>query len=208
MSILRRWVAGSILAIAVILLAGWLLGVQPALVALAAAESERESVKVLNQSYEVSLADLRTLSEDLPALEDQRELSRTEIPDGPELSDLLGQLNDLAVTAGVSIIEVTANTPVVVGPELVGSTGVTDLVAIPVQISATGAASALDQFLRNAQFGPRLIYVSRVTQTEEAGFGQVTLEGFVFVLPPEGAGVPTVDDEFLGDSESEGEPAP
>lgn len=208
MSILRLWVIGSVVAAILILALGWFLGVQPRLAEAGAAELERRSVAETNAGYEATLVELRELSANLPALQRDLDAIRVEIPDAPELSTLLGQLNEIAVAAGVSINEVTANTPQLVEPALLEPLGVSDLVAIPVQISALGSTEGLSAFLRNAQFGPRLMFVSSFTTSDDAESGRVSLTGFIFVLPEEGAVLPSVEEGAVEGADPAGTPTP
>lgn len=208
MSILRLWVIGSVVVAILILALGWFLGVQPRLAEAGAAELERRSVAETNAGYEATLVELRELSANLPALQRDLDAIRVEIPEAPELSTLLGQLNEIAVAAGVSINEVTANTPQLVEPALLEPLGVSDLVAIPVQISALGSTEGLSAFLRNAQFGPRLMFVSSFTTSDDAESGRVSLTGFIFVLPEEGAVLPSVEEGAVEGADPAGTPTP
>lgn len=191
MSILRLWVIGSAFVAVLILLAGWFLGVQPRLAEASSAGAERQSVATINAEYEAVLVELRELSENLPALQSDLDAIRVEIPQEPELPDLLGQLNELAVASGVTLNEVTTEPPQLVPAELLEPVGVTDLVGIPVRISALGPPEGLAQFMKAAQFGPRLMWVGRFSTGDDADTGRVTLEGIIFVLPEEGAVLPT-----------------
>lgn len=208
MSILRLWVIGSVVVAILILALGWFLGVQPRLAEAGAAELERRNVAETNAAYEATLVELRELSANLPALQRDLDAIRVEIPEAPELSTLLGQLNEIAVAAGVSINEVTANTPQLVEPALLEPLGVTDLVAIPVQISALGSTEGLSAFLRNAQFGPRLMFVSTFTTSDDAESGRVSLTGFIFVLPEEGAVLPSVEEGAVEGADPAGTSTP
>lgn len=207
MSILRLWVIGSVFVAALLLLAGWFLGVQPRLGEVAAATSERQTVETINAEYEAVLVELRELSENLPALESELEQIQVEVPQVPELATLLGQLNALAEASGVELNEVTADTPVLIEPTLLEPLGVTDLVGIPVRVSALGAPEGLTQFLKAAQFGPRLMWVGRFSTGDDAESGRVTLEGYVFVLPEEGATLPSVDDGVVDPSAAPVDPS-
>lgn len=194
MSILRLWVIGSAFVAVLILLAGWFLGVQPRLTEVGAATVERLNVAATNDEYEAVLVELRELSENLPALESELAAIRVELPDEPGLPELLGQLNELAVGSGVTLNEVTTEPPRLIVSEATEALGITDLVAIPVRISALGPPEGLAQFMKAAQFGPRLLWVGRFSTGDDADTGRVTLEGLIFVLPEEGAALPAVDD--------------
>lgn len=194
MSILRLWVIGSAFVAVLILLAGWFLGVQPRLAEASAAGAERQGVATTNAQYEAVLVELRELSENLPALQSDLEAIRVEIPQEPELPDLLGQLNELAVASGVTLNEVTTDPPQLVPAALLEPLGVTDLVGIPVRVSALGPPEGLAQFMKAAQFGPRLMWVGRFSTGDDADTGRVTLEGLIFVLPEEGEVLPMAEE--------------
>lgn len=193
MSVLRLWVIGSAFAAALLLLAGWFLGVQPRLAEVNAANVERQNVASINAQYEAVLVELRALSENLAALESDLAAIRVEIPQEPELPALLGQLNELAVASGVTLNEVSTEPPQLVPEELLAPLGVTDLVGIPVRVSALGTPEGLAKFMKAAQFGPRLMWVGRFSTGDDGGTGRVTLEGIIFVLPEEGAALPSVE---------------
>ena len=194
MSILRLWVIGSAFVAVLILLVGWFLGVQPRLAEASAAGAERQTVATTNAQYEAVLVELRELSENLPALQSDLDAIRVEIPQEPELPDLLGQLNELAVASGVTLNEVTTDPPQLVPAALLEPLGVTDLVGIPVRVSALGPPEGLAQFMKAAQFGPRLMWVGRFSTGDDADTGRVTLEGIIFVLPEEGAALPMAEE--------------
>lgn len=191
MSILRMWVIGAVLLSIVILGLGWLLGISPRLADAATADEERQNVELVNVGYEATLLELRELSENLPALQAELDGLRQEIPELPELSTLLGQLNDLAEASGVQINEITANPPVLFPEELLEGSGVDFLVAVPVRVSAEGPSAGLGEFLSSVQFGTRLYLVEQFTLADDVDAGRVDLQGFVFVLPEEGATLPT-----------------
>lgn len=191
MSILRIWVAGAIIVSLIILGLGWLIGVSPRLADAARADQDRQGVELVNVGYEATLLELQELSARLPELEAQLEDIRVELPIEPELSELLGQLNALAEAAGVSLVEVTASPPVLYPPDLLEGTGVSGLVALPVTIRASGEGTAIDDFIREVQFGPRLLLVERFDLTDDPVAGSVTIQGFIFVLPEDGATLPT-----------------
>ncbi|MFN3707724.1 type 4a pilus biogenesis protein PilO [Microcella sp.] len=191
MSTLRMWVIGAVVVSLVIAGLGWTLGVSPRLDDAARADSERQNVELVNVGYEATLQELRQLSENLPALESELDAIRREIPEGPELSALLGQLNALAESAGVEISQITADPPLLFPAEIVEEFGVTGLVAVPVRVSATGDPIGLSDFLRSVQFGTRLFLVEQFTLSESGDSGAVSLQGFVFVIPPAGTALPT-----------------
>jgi Tfp pilus assembly protein PilO len=191
MSVLRIWVAGATVVSLVILGFGWLVGVSPRLAEAARADADRQGVELINAGYEATLIELQALSVRLPELQAQLTDLSAQIPTDPELSPLLGQLNALAGAAGVTLVEVTASPPVLFPPDLLAGTGVTELVALPVTIRVTGEGTTVDSFIRQVQFGLRLLLVERFDLTDDPVNASVTLQGLIFVLPKAGAILPT-----------------
>lgn len=183
MSILRLWVIGSVLLVLLIGGLGWALGVAPKLSEAAAADDERREVELVNAGYEATLVRLRALSEELPSLQRELDELRIGIPERAEIDILLGQLNGLAEAAGVTITSVTANPPQLVDASEPESAAITDLVSIPIEVSVAGPSAGLSQFIREAQFGPRLFFVSSVDLKEDNESGQLVVSGLIYVLP-------------------------
>lgn len=204
MSTLRLWVLGSVLASIVIIALAWFIGVSPRLAEVAAADDERQSVETVNAGYEATLLELQQLSEQLPALTSELETLQTSIPERPELSSLLGELNALAEASGVFLESVVASEPALFPQETLEGSGVDALVVLPVAIRATGAGTALDGFVRAVQFSERLILVTGLELSEDPVAGSVAITGLIFVLPPAGAALPT--EEATGEAPTDGAP--
>lgn len=204
MSTLRLWVIGAVLASVVIVALGWFLGVSPRFAEVASAGEERQSVETINVGYEATLIELQQLSSELPALSAELEALRLSIPADPALSPLLGELNALAEASGVFLDQVIASPPALFPEENLEGSGVSGLVVLPVTIEASGPGTALDAFVEQVQFGERLILVTSIDLTEDPVSGSVVLTGFIFVLPPDGAALPT--EEATGESPTDGAP--
>lgn len=204
MSTLRLWVIGAVLASVVIIALGWFLGVSPRLAEVASAEAERQSVETINVGYEATLIELQQLSAELPALSAELDALRLSIPADPALSPLLGELNALAESSGVFLDQVVASPPALFPEENLEGSGVIGLVVLPVTIEASGPGTALDSFVEQVQFGERLILVTSIDLTEDPVSGSVILTGFIFVLPPDGAALPT--EEATGEAPTDGAP--
>jgi Tfp pilus assembly protein PilO len=183
----RRLVATSLALIIAVLAAGWFYGVAPALDQARADASEREAVAALNISYEERLVKLREIADNIATAEEELALRRVQIPEDLDVSTYLGQLDALALQSGVVLTGVTANPAQAVDPDLLIPIGISDLVAVPVTITASGTLESLSQFLRAAQFGPRLLFVSRFTLSDLVADGSIKLDGFIFALPPASA---------------------
>lgn len=190
MSILRLWVIGSAFVAVLIVALGWFLGISPRLTEASTAASEQRSVEQINSTYEATLAELRTLTDDLPTFRRELEAIRTAIPTDASVSTLLGQLTALADQSGVIITAVEAGAPALVsGSEEAGL----NLVGVPISVTVTGPTERFPEFARAVQRGPRLMLVPNFSFTEEGPASESTLRGFIFVLPGEGAPLPEVD---------------
>lgn len=196
MSILRLWVIGAAFVAVLVVALGWFLGIAPRLTEAAVADAERRSVEQINTTYEATLAELRTVTDDLPTFRDQLEVLRTAIPTDASVSTLLGQLTQLADQSGVIITAVEVGQPALVtGADEAGL----NLVGVPVSITVTGPTDRFPEFARAVQRGPRLMLVPSFSFTEEGPASESTLRGFIFVLPGEGAPLPTVDGSVTGE---------
>jgi hypothetical protein len=60
-----------------------------------------------------------------------------------------------------------------------------------VTIRVTGEGTTVDSFIRQVQFGLRLLLVERFDLTDDPVNASVTLQGLIFVLPKAGAILPT-----------------
>lgn len=191
MSILRLWVIGSVFVAVLVVAVGWFLGVSPRLAEASTSNLERRSVEQLNAGYEATLVELRALTEDLPSIQRELDAIRTAIPTDASVSTLLGQLNGLAEAAGVTLTSVEATQPALVsGAEETGL----NLVAVPITITVAGPTDRFPEFARAVQNGPRLMLVPNFSFTEEGPASSATLRGFIFVLPGEGAALPSAED--------------
>lgn len=204
MSTLRIWILGVVVVAIAIIGLGYFLGIAPRLADAAAADAERQNVEIVNAGYEATLVELQALAENLPALEAELADLRVSIPDEPGLSPLLGQLSALAAAAGVELNDVTASPPALFPAEALEGFPIDALVVLPVSISATGTDVALSDFLESVQFGDRLVLVEQFDISGAPDSSRVTIQGFVFVVPPEGASLPT--EEATGEAPADGAP--
>lgn len=196
---------------------GWVLGIEPRLTEARLADDERAGVQELNVSYERTLGTLRELDEDLPALTKQRDELRAALPTDAEVSTLLGQLNALAAENSVALNSITAGVPAafelaepVAAPapvpvegdepvagepaaEVAPATAIpANFVSVPITVIAKGDAAKVLEFVESVQYGTRLFYVDALTVTYDGSGGEVTIDGFVYVLTDAS---PTADTE-------------
>ena len=107
----RWWSAGAVLVMAVLVVLGWFLGIDPRLAEARSADNERVGVEALNATYEQKLVKLEQVDKNLPALTAQLDKLNAALPPDAQVSTLLGQLNALAAESGVELTSITAGVP-------------------------------------------------------------------------------------------------
>jgi len=208
MTTTKWWTAGAVVLMLVIMALGWVLGVEPRLTEARAADDERAGVQELNASYERTLVTLQELNENLPELKNQRDELRAALPTDAEVATLLGQLNELAADNSVALNSITAGVPAafelaetvaapvtpapvegeepVAGEAVAAATPATEIpanfVSVPITVIAKGDAAQVLEFVESVQYGTRLFFVDALTVTYDGSGGEVTIDGFVFVL--------------------------
>jgi len=204
MTTTRWWITGAVLAMAVIVALGWVLGFEPRLSEARAADDERAQVEAVNASYEGVLVNLEKLNEDLPALTRELDGLRAALPSNAQVSTLFGQLNVLAARSGVALTAITAGVPAsfasgepvaeapaapAEGEEAVAPVEeepapatLENFVSVPISVTATGEQAGVLEFVELVQFGTRLFLVEGLTVVNDEEGGTVTIEGMVYVL--------------------------
>lgn len=107
----RIWVIGSVLVMVVVLVLGWIVGIQPQLAATAAANDQRASVEQTNVMQEAALAKLKEDFAGIDALKDELASLSQSVPTGTEAPAFINQLDALAIAHGVTLKGVTMADP-------------------------------------------------------------------------------------------------
>ncbi|WP_460801899.1 hypothetical protein [Microbacterium sp. GXF6406] len=171
---------------AIILAAGWFVGMKPQLDRMGEANKQTENARQIN---DVQAAKNAALAEDHKRLDEykaQITATQAEIPQTRSQQGLVDQINAAADNADVmmrsltfdSTIRYTPPTGVTIAPVSSG-----DLVAVTVSISAEGDRERLEDFAARLQASKRLVTVvdSIYTGPEDA---VLTLNGITWVLQP------------------------
>ncbi|WP_298041234.1 hypothetical protein [uncultured Microbacterium sp.] len=171
---------------AIILAAGWFVGIKPQIDRMGEANSQTENARQIN---DVQAAKNAALAEDHKHLEEYKSqiaATQNEIPQTRSQQALFDQISAAADNANVTMTSVTFDTPlgytaptgVAIAPVTSGS-----LVAVSVSISATGDREQLEDFVSRLQASKRLVTVidSIYTGPEEA---ILILNGSTWVLQP------------------------
>lgn len=211
MNLTRIWIGAGALAIVAVLAGGWFLGVSPLLTQASTNDADRASVLSLNQAQEAQLVVLAEQTKKWDSIERDRAQLQSAIPADPGMPALVGEISTLAATSGVEvtsfstsdaqILDGTVTQPATdpaaaatpadnaataadAAPAPAAPSG-SGLVAVPVELAASGSTEALLGFLSGLQHGERLLLVSGMNLAgSDSGAGQsLAVSGYVFVLP-------------------------
>ncbi len=108
----RIWTAATVGIMVVLVAAGWLIGIQPALSAAASADSQRTSVETQIASQQATISALEAEQRKLPSLKKAYALLQKSVPGEADASGFIKNLDALAVAAGVQILGFTVSEPV------------------------------------------------------------------------------------------------
>lgn len=182
----RLWMIGSVLVMAVVLVGGALLGLQPQLAAAAAANEQRISVEASNAGQAAVLAQLKKDFEGIDALKAELAPLSASVPSGTRMPAFVKQLDALAgmtqVTLdGFTVSEATPYAPVeapaatVADPAAAAAAPPTDAAAVPTagvppvrneQITADNFASMAVTVTVSGSYGNALNFVNGLQNGE------------------------------------------
>lgn len=103
----RIWMIGSVLVMAVLVLAGWFLGVQPQLAAAQLASQDRAGVETINAAHAATLAKLKKDFEDIGTLKNELAPLTASVPNNPEAPAFVKQVDALVGQTGVKLEGIT-----------------------------------------------------------------------------------------------------
>lgn len=199
----RLFVIGAALAIAVIVLFGWTVGVQPQLAAAVAADQESKAVQVKNAASADVLAGLKKDFANLGQLKKQRDDLRKAVPSGHDMSAFIGEIHSLEVGRGVTLTSLTVTDgQAYVPPKSAAPAAATKTAApapspaattppapdgfivMPIQLSVTGPYVKVLDFVQGMQTGTRLVLVTAFSSSAAGPSKDVTasIGGFAYVL--------------------------
>lgn len=101
----RLWVIGSVLVMALILVGGWVVGVQPQLAAIAEADTQKAAVEETNARNLRVLEQLKKDSADLPKLRTKLAALAESVPEGSSIPTFTSQLNALYSSSNVICVD-------------------------------------------------------------------------------------------------------
>lgn len=113
----RLWIIGSVLVMVVVVVLGWLVGIQPQLDAISADAEEQATVEVTNAGHAALLAKLKEDFKDIDKLNAELASLDASVPAGTEIPAFVDQLDALAVgtqviLSGITVADAQPYTPV------------------------------------------------------------------------------------------------
>jgi hypothetical protein len=115
----RLWVIGAVLAMVVIAVLGWIVGVQPQLTSAATSAAQTMTVDATNSRYQATLDKLKADHEKLPELQQQLAALTASVPASTDSSSFVKELNEIAAAHGVTITSLTFSDAVGYKPPVV-----------------------------------------------------------------------------------------
>ena len=164
------WIALAV-AIAVVLMFTWLVGVSPRLTHIKEADAQTAQIDANNKKTRDEIETLRVASETVSLQKDRLRQLQRQIPDGYNQQALIDSLNGAADGAGVSIKSVTfdSTSEAEVPPDMQGTIKAGLLVQVPVTITASGSYDAMRNFVAGIQNINRIIIPEDVSYTLDKG---------------------------------------
>lgn len=101
----RLWLIASVLVMALVLVGGWIVGVQPQLAGIADSEAQTAAVDATNEQNARVVAKLKKDSENLPALKAKLAELAASVPQGSDIPPFIDQLNALYSSSGVLCVD-------------------------------------------------------------------------------------------------------
>ncbi len=101
----RLWLIASVLVMALVLVGGWFVGVQPQLAGIADSEAQTAAVEATNEQNARVVAQLKKDSENLPALKAKLAELAASVPQGSDIPPFVDQLNALYSSSGVVCVD-------------------------------------------------------------------------------------------------------
>lgn len=193
----RLWLLGTVAAVAVIVVLGWLLGVSPKLASADLAAAEQATVDQGNLIQQAELEQLRQKNEEIDVLRAEVDVLRKGIPGSVLSEDFVDDLVSKAASTGVNVTRISLSEPAPWGAslEVEGgsstaedegsaappvSTATDGVFTVAVTIDVTGPPEAVIAFSRLAQEGDRLLLVDNFSYAGDPEL-KATLTGYTFV---------------------------
>lgn len=157
----------AVLAMVVVALAGFFVGVQPHLAQAATDRDEQTSVDATNQTTAAELARLQERAKSLPALKAELAKLTASVPSSASMSSFYGSVDDVAARTGVKVSAITTSdavaytSPAAAAPATEDSTATDDPTATAsAEPSAAATTATTDPSISGKNFSAIPVSVS------------------------------------------------
>jgi Tfp pilus assembly protein PilO len=166
----RLWVTGGAFGAAVLLAIGWFLFIGPRNAETSSLEQQTVAAEVHVASLTHRLAELRQQNRNLPKYKAQLERDRQALPTTAGMADFLRELQAAGENAGVSV------QGILVGAPIQATAPASEIIALPITLTAAGTTAKLDLFLDQLQkVQPRAVLISSANAMANEQDGNTTL---------------------------------
>lgn len=177
---LKQWVVLTLVAVLVVLAAGWMLLISPKHSVAADLHTQAGEQMNQNAALQTQLAVLKAQAKDLPKQRAKLTAVAAKIPDNPALPALVRDLTKAATTADIELVSIvpTAPEPVTAGAVTTPVAGGASAAAAPglstikVTLAVVGGYFQIEQFLNGLEDLSRAVKVTGVTMA----LGESTLK--------------------------------
>lgn len=180
MSITRKWILGGIAGLVLIFLLGFFLLVNPVRNAASETWDQVAATNEENIRLEAKIAQLQQQSTEVPAKLEEIEAVREKMPAEVKQPQLVRTIESDASSAGVDLTGITPGEPVEVPND--GA----KIVALPMEITATGRYANIKTFVDNLERQERAFLIKSVdvaASGDTADSYTLTVSGDYFTLP-------------------------
>lgn len=157
----RLWTIGAVVAMVILLVAGWFVGAQPFLSSAASADEERAGIEAQNAAQQAEIGRLTTENKDLPAVQAQYQKLLKSIPSRSDTAAFIDGVNGLASSSGLQVTGITVSesmaytvpaSAAVVPAPTDGSTPAPEATAAPVATVPTGSVASTSPLITPENF--------------------------------------------------------
>ena len=167
---MRQWTVFTVLAVIVVLVAGWMLMIKPQRSHAADLRSQATGVQSSNDQLRNQISSLKAQAKDLPKQQARLAVIEQKIPDNPALPSLIRSLSDAADGAGVDLVSLAPSTPTTATAAVSGASAPVTagraaapaapvLQQVPVALQVSGTYFNIEQFISNLEGLQRAIIV-------------------------------------------------
>jgi type IV pilus assembly protein PilO len=166
----RKWTVGTALVALLVLVAGWFLLIAPKRGEVADLEAQTAEQVSTNASLAIELEQLKAANKDLPEKQAELAALQTKIPETPDLTGYIRELQDIARQADVGLVSMTPAAAVTLGQPAgaLGTAGLApeSLAAIDVAVVVEGDYTSIERFFNEMETTERYTLVGGYTIAE------------------------------------------